>query len=113
MHRDNQPPNTITTGLIIVNDCHATLAAAGQQFAIPPGSVYRIDSREPHGTLALEQESAERLFVFLAWDCHFLDLKPIKQFAMEACDELSWFTRPWRPTPPDRVDDVYNREIAA
>lgn len=102
-HVDNQPPLTLTTGLIIVNDCQAKLRADGHSFAIPPGTIYRIDSAKPHSTeLPHGIEDSVGMFIFLAWDCPFLDAKPIREWVMEACDDLSYWSHQYRPAPPGR-----------
>ncbi len=96
VHTDNHPLNFITTGLILVNDRGTRLRVGADPFRlldIPVGTVYRLESRlVPHGTV----QNSEGLFAFLAWDCPILDMKPIREWAMEACDELSRLFAPWR-----------------
>lgn len=106
-HVDNLPPLTLTTGLIIANDCQSQLWADGNCFDIPPGSIYRIDSRKSHGTtLRHGVGNNAGMFIFLAWDCPILDAKPIREWAMEACDDLSYWSHQYRGTPPGRPDFI-------
>lgn len=89
IHTDNHPPNFVTTGLILINDRNARLRIGRDQFKlleIPVGTVYRLESRlVPHGTV----QDSVGLFAFLAWDEPILDAKPVREWAMEACDDLS------------------------
>lgn len=103
-HVDNGAPLSLTTGMIIVNDCRAKLHADGRMFDIPPGSIYRIDGNKPHGTeLSPGVGNSVGMFIFLAWDCPFLDAKPIREWAMEACDDLSYWSHKYRPMAPGRA----------
>lgn len=102
-HTDGHPRLMVTTGLIIVNDCQAQLWADGQCFDIPPGSIYRIDGSKSHGTcLRPGVGNSAGMFVFLAWDCPPLDAKPLREWAMEACDDLSYWSHQYRGAPPGR-----------
>ena len=96
VHIDKHPLNFITTGLVLINDRNAMLRIGDDPFRlldIPVGTVYRLESRlVPHGTV----QETEGLFAFLAWDCPILDMKPVREWAMDACDELSRLFAPWR-----------------
>lgn len=96
VHTDNHPPNFITTGLVLINDRGTRLRIGDDRvrlFDIPVGTVYRLESRLiPHGTV----QNSEGFFSFLAWDCPILEMKPVREWAMDACDELSRIFAPWR-----------------
>lgn len=87
-HTDSHPPCFVTTGLILINDANGRLVAANRtedrEFDLPVGSIYRLEAHRPHGVVAARRQ----LFCFLAWDCHILDMKPLKAFAMEVAAEL-------------------------
>jgi hypothetical protein len=100
-HADFHFDKPITTGLIIINDCNVQLCTENTLFDIPVGTVYRIDSTKPHSTRFKPGfEKRNQIFAFLAWDSTELDAKPIAEWAMEACDDLSYFSHRLRPRPP-------------
>jgi hypothetical protein len=75
----------VTLGLIVINDLDARLVTKDGEFDLPVGSVYRIDSSEPHGTKTRKRKGG---FCFIA-----LDVRPGREpsaaeFAAQAMASL-------------------------
>jgi hypothetical protein len=88
-HMDRKPDDKcFTSGLILINDAKQRLSLFNQtrSHCLRPGTVFQIDVSKPHGTVGTKSG----LFAFLAWDSFPVDLRPAKEFAMEAVSNLTW-----------------------
>jgi hypothetical protein len=82
LHEDDTSIGLTVYGVVLVNDARLLLAYADQVYDAPPGTLYRINGRIPHGALAYKNEGTTAPFAFLAWDMD--NQYSIHRFAAEA-----------------------------
>lgn len=74
LHTDKTRKGFRVIGLVLINEPGLVLATGDGLYSLPPGTVYHIDGRAPHGALFYgDHDLVNRrngLFGFMAWDVH-------------------------------------------
>lgn len=94
-HRDKTADDLITFGAVLLNDVEHGLIYNNTFYELPVGTLYRIDGREPHGTVRYSYPYDNYNFAFLAWDMP--KTYTAFEFRMEVEKELL-----------GKTDDIYN-----
>lgn len=68
LHTDMTRPGEKTIGVCLLNDRKAQLIAHDRVYDFPPGAIYTLDGRYPHGVLPSGNAHTSGLLAFLAWD---------------------------------------------